>query len=537
MAVITTLLALIPIICLIICLVGIKFSVAKSGGISLVVALIIALIFFGLTPFGVAVAVGKAFWLALVVSLIVWCALFLYHLISDFGAIEVINKKIMVLVKDETVAFVLLAWCLTGLLQGIAGFGIPGVIVAPILIALGFNPIKSLAAPLLGHSWAMTFGSMGVAFWVIHGLTDIPVTDLAIPMWIFNTVTILLTGIGVCFVYDGLKGIRKGILYVLPVAMVMSAVQFLIIYLGMYALASIVTGLAGVVAMYLLYRLRFRKKVKTAEAAEITESTETANQPKDKLNLLQSIFPYALILILLLSFQLIPASVRNAVAVAPNFPETTTVEPLIVVSELTPHVARAETRYNPIRLFVHPAMVLVIASAVACIIYKRTKIWDNKIFKGAAQKTLKKGIPATLALLAFGNMSLIMMDSGMMFRLARTVADLTGKFYPFASPYIGVLATFLTGNNTNSNVMFGGFQQTVAHELGMSGAVMSAAQSIAGGLGCAIASTLILLAAITTNQKDKVPVVLKKLIPIVLIIAGVMGIVNFILLGVLGYGP
>jgi lactate permease len=144
-------------------------------------------------------------------------------------------------------------------------------------------------------------------------------------------------------------------------------------------------------------------------------------------------------------------------------------------------------------------------------------------------KTVKKAVPATLMLLAFGNMSLIMMDSGMMLRLANQVADLTKSFYPLFAPFIGVLGTFLTGNNTNSNVMFGDFQYTVAGTLGVSGAVMSAVQTIAGGLGCSIASTLVFMAAATTNQVDKIPVVLRKLIPIVLIIAAVMGIVCYVL--------
>ncbi|MCL2109917.1 MAG: L-lactate permease [Oscillospiraceae bacterium] len=524
-----TILALIPIICLFICLVGVKLSVAKSGLVSLIIALIIAFVFYGFTPFGLAVAAGKACWLALFVSLIVWCALLLYHLVSDFGAIEVINKNVAILVKDEFAAFLLLGWCFTGLLQGIAGFGIPSVIVAPILISLGFSPVKSLAAPLIGHSWSVTFGSMGAAFFVIHGITDIPEVELALPMWMFNAVTILGTGIGLCFVYNGFKGIKKGISYVLPVAAAMSGAQFLAVTFGMYSIASIITGLAGATTMFLLYKLRY-KSGKTAAVSEKSEESETIEKgDKPKLNLLQAVLPYALILVLLLSFQFIPKSVRDGVALAPSFPETsTTLE--------VGHTAASETNYNPIRLLVHPALVLLIAALAACIIYKKAGIFSGKTFGSAAKKTVKKGIPATLALLAFGNMSLVMMDSGQMFQLAQTVANLTGKFYPLVSPYIGVLATFLTGNNTNSNVMFGDFQYTVARELGMSGAVMSAAQSIAGGLGCSIASTLIFMAALTTNQPEKVPVILKKLIPITCIIAGGMGLLNFILLGVFQYG-
>jgi len=489
-------------------LIVLKLPVTKAGAVALAFALIIAIAFFGITGFGLAAASGKALWLALFVSLIVWCALFLYHLVNDFGAIKVINENIKVLVRDEFVSFVLLAWLFTGMLQGIAGFGIPSVIVAPILISLGFNPVKSLAACLLGHSWAITFGSMGAAFFVIQGITKLPPEELGLPMWVFNTSTILLTGIGVCFIYGGFKGIAKGLMYILPVAAVMSSVQYFIISGGMYSLGTLITALSGLAVMFLLYRLRVKRTGKT-------------RLYKDKLGLLQSVFPYALIMFLLLSFQFIPVDIRNKVAISFSFPETqTTLE--------TPHIAAAEENFNPLRIFAHPAMVLLIAAAAACMIYKKAGVWDIKIFKNAAKQTVKKGIPATLALLAFGHMSLIMMDSGMMLRLANTVAGFMGQLYPFIAPFLGVLASFLTGNNTNSNVMFGEFQRAVAENLGLNQAVMSAAQSISGALGCSIGSTLVFMGALATKQTDKVSAILKKLIPLVLLIALVMGIINFI---------
>jgi lactate permease len=510
-----TVLSVLPIIALIICLIVLKLPVTRSGAIALGLALVIALAGYKFTGFGLAVASGKALWLALFVSLIVWLAMLLYHLISDFGAINVINRHIAVFIKDKFVAFIMLSWVFSGLLQGIAGFGIPSVIVAPILTALKYNPIKSLAATLLGHTWAITFGSMGSAFFVIQGITKIEPSDLGFPMWVFNAVTIIMTGIGACFIYDGLGGIKKGLSYVLPVSAVMVGTQFFVINCGMYSLGTIATALAGVIAMYLLYRLRFRKARLEPEAVPSEEPA--------KLSLMQSAFPYLLILILLLSFQFIPREVRDAAAISPNFPATETLSD-------TPHTVAAETGYNPIRIFVHPAAALLIAAGAACLIYKRAGIWSAGVFGGAVRKTLKKGTPATLALLAFGNMSLIMMDSGMISRLARFASDFTGQFYPFAAPYIGVLASFLTGNNTNSNVMFGAFQQEAALNLGLSDAVMSAAQSISGGLGCSIASTLVFMAALATKQPENVSAILKKLIPIVLLIAGVMGAVNYLYL-------
>jgi len=519
-----TVLAMLPIVSLLVCLIVVKFSVARSGAISLVIALVIALVFFGLpvTPLnaGLPVSVGKALWLALFVSLIVWFAIFLYHLVDDFKAIEVINKNLTIFVEDKFVSFLLLAWMFTGLLQGMAGFGVPAVIVTPILIALGFDKVKSLAAALLGHSWAVTFGSLGAAFFVIQGITGVDYTELAHAMFIFNTAAHLLTGIGVCFIYDGFKGIKKGISYVLPVSLVMTGVQFVVIYIiGAYPIAGLLPALIGLLTLFLLYKLRTRSQ----------KSAKKGLYRSEKLNLLQAALPYLVIIILALGFQLVTTVVDNAnnVAVSFDFPGFET-SPR--VDSLEPHVVRAETNYNPIRLFRHPAVLLLSAALTAILVYKQAGIWDSAVFKGVFKKTVKKGIPATLALLALGNMSLIMMDSGMTDNLAYATANLTGVVYPLFAPFIGVLGSFLTGNNTNANVLFGAFQYTIATRLDVNTAIMTAVQSMTAGVAVSVGPTLILMGALASDQKGVESTILKKLLPIVLLIALVMGIINFIVI-------
>jgi len=505
--VVMTVLSLIPILALLVLLIIVKVSVPKAGAVSLAAALVIALAFFGLSAFGLLVAVGKALSLALFVSLIVWAALLLYHLVDGFKAIDVINKNFAALVEDKFVGFLLLAWLFTGVFQGIAGFGVPVVIVAPILIALGYDKVKSLSAALLGHSWAVTFGSMGAAFFIIQMLTDVPYDELGLPMWIFNTIIIFGTGIGICWLYDGLKGIKKGISYVVPVSVIMAVTQFFIIRFGLYSLASLLTAVVGLAAMLIIYKLRSKSKSKTGlYSAHLT--------------LFQSVLPYAVILILAILFQFLPDALRD-ISVSFTFPGTET---------SLGHIVPPETGYARIRLFGHPAVLLLIAAAVAVIVYKSAGAWDSAIFKDALKKTAKKGIPATLALLALGNMSLIMNDSGMTILLANNVADITGRFYPLAAPFFGVLGSFLTGNNTNSNILFGSFQYAIAQRLDVSGAVMSAVQSISGSIGVAIGPTLVLMGALASKLEGQESQIYRKLIGIILIVALVMGIVNFLLL-------
>ncbi len=61
-----------------------------------------------------------------------------------------------------------------------------------------------------------------------------------------------------------------------------------------------------------------------------------------------------------------------------------------------------------------------------------------------------------------------MQHAGMTETLAQGLADATGRFFPVVSPWIGALGAFMTGSNTNSNVVFSALQMRTAELLGYS---------------------------------------------------------------------
>jgi len=65
---------------------------------------------------------------------------------------------------------------------------------------------------------------------------------------------------------------------------------------------------------------------------------------------------------------------------------------------------------------------------------------------------------------------------------------------------------------------------------------MVASQSLSASVGVTIGPTLVLMGALASDQVGQESTILKKLIPIVLLIALTMGIVNYVLSEVLKYG-
>ncbi len=67
------------------------------------------------------------------------------------------------------------------------------------------------------------------------------------------------------------------------------------------------------------------------------------------------------------------------------------------------------------------------------------------------------------------------------------MSNFAGVLFPIFSPLVGMLGSFATGSNVNSNVLFGTLQKTVAILVGASPLVMMGAQTTGGSLGSMIA--------------------------------------------------
>jgi len=56
----------------------------------------------------------------------------LYNVVETSGAIKAVGTQMVTVTSDKLTQCLLLAWCFTSLLQGIAGFGVPVAVVAPL---------------------------------------------------------------------------------------------------------------------------------------------------------------------------------------------------------------------------------------------------------------------------------------------------------------------------------------------------------------------------------------------------------------------
>ena len=130
--------------------------------------------FFGLTPQVFWVSQAKGFLLSMYVLIVMWPALMLYYTVNEAGGIHGIARGLEEFDRRPGLMLVTMAWLFSGLLEAMAGFGLPIAVASPMLVLLGVPPVTAIAAIAVGHSWAVTFGSMGVVFQTLTGIADRP---------------------------------------------------------------------------------------------------------------------------------------------------------------------------------------------------------------------------------------------------------------------------------------------------------------------------------------------------------------------------
>lgn len=485
------LLALLPIILILFLMVGRRWGAARAGSAGYLLALLLSIIFFGATPVLLAYAHSKAFFLALDVLLIIWAAFLLYRVADEAGAIRTIGLALPHLTSDKGMQAIIIGWVFASFLQGVGGFGVPVAVIAPILVGLGFSPLSAVIIPSIGHGWAVTFGSMGSSFQALLASTNQPESLLAPPSAIFLGISGLVVGLMVAHAADGWSAVRRLFAPILILGIVMGIVQFLVAVYGPWNIASFIAGLAGLLVGFPL-AYRNQKQIK---------------DQKDKLNwsaLGVALSGYAILILITLGIQLIPAvrQFLGQISIQVNYPEIST-----ALGFITPAASSRK-----IMLFSHTGMILFYASVTAYLVYQRAGLYKPGAVKRILDGTLRKVMSSSVSILSMISMAVIMEHAGMTESLARSLAEGVGAFFPIASPWIGALGAFMTGSNTNSNVVFGGLQLRTASILAYSVPVILAAQTAGAGLASVMAPTKVVVGASTAGMAGKEGEVMRQLL-------------------------
>lgn len=496
------LLALIPILVVLVLMLFLRLGSHWAGMAGWAAGLILALLAFGLNWQVFWVSQAKGLMLTFNVLYVLWPALFLYHLVDQVGGVSAIAKAMQHVIPDNGWLTLVQAWMFTGLIENVAGFGLPITIGAPMLVAMGVPPLIAVASSAIGHSWAVTTSGMALAFRTLADITSTDQKALFPTTSILIGIAILLTGFAAAWMLGQLKHWKKLIL----LALIVSAALAISGLLGLISISSFIAAIVGIFAGILLGKKPANWKPERQRSDE----------------LLTGLLTYGFLIVVIMGAILIKPV--NALLSKPTwtlpFPEVST-----SLGFITP----AGDGYL-FRFLIHPGTLILLTSLFALLVFPRIKGYKIGKVNTALTRTVKSGIPPALGTLFMIGLATLMQHTGMTLRLAQGISSLVGVVYPLFAPFIGIIGSFVTGSNTNSNVLFGVLQKNVAELLGLSPLVILAAQTVGGALGSMIAPAKLAIGSSTTAAKGLEGDILRMTLPIGLVCVAVIGAAAWLLL-------
>jgi lactate permease len=522
------LLAFSPIAAVLVLMVVFRWGGSKAGPVGWVVATTVAWLRFGAGVEVLAYSQLRGILLTLYVLYIIWMALVLYRVVDEAGAIAIIGGGIVRLTADPTMQLLLLAWAFSAFLQGVAGFGVPIAVVAPLLIGLGFPPVVAVAAVAIGHSWSVTFGDIASSFQALMAATGLPGRDLAPWSAAFLGVACLGCGLAAAWAFRGWRSIRQGWPALVLMGVVMTGVQAGLAVGGLWNLAGFGAGLAGLAVGALVARLpRYQRRGGGArsptagpDSGPISLVGQSRGEEEPMMSLGLALAPYLLLVFIVAAAELWPwlHGMLNRIQIRVAFPEVQTSYGWTTLAGTG----------RTISVFGHAGALLAYVSLAAYGLYWWTGQYTSGVARRIAKSTIRSAVPSSIGIASMVGFAVAMDNSGMTYVLAEGLSRVAGSFYPLVAPFIGLLGAFMTGSNTNSNVVFAPLQQQAASLLQISALVILGAQTTGGSLGSMLAPAKVIVGCSTAGLSGREGEVLKKTLGPGLLIAGVIGIVALV---------
>lgn len=413
---------------------------------------------------------------------ILFGAVLLFRTLERSGAERVLTSRLRALSPDPVGQLVLVGWAFSFLIEGLSGFGTPAALTAPILVGLGFPPVRVAAMCLIMNSVPVAFGAVGTPIWFGFGelaLTSSELQRIAFRASLVNAMAalpILLLALRLVIPWRDLRP-RLGFIMLVAGATV---IPYIIAAAITVEFPSIIGGLTGLITAAAATRLH----IGLPRNNKATTPYQTPQQAP--FGLARAALPLAAVILILAITRIEQLGVRPFLTAAT--PQVALplgplgelwVSPALVIGLrgiLQTNVAwQMPLLYIP---FILPFVVVSLA-AIPLLHMHRSAV------RAAWRETSGRLIRPAAALagaLVLAKMLMLGEPSPAMI-MGSAMADAAGPAWPFFAPLLGALGSFFSGSCTVSNLTFGPVQSEIARTLDLDLATVLALQTVGGAMG------------------------------------------------------
>ncbi|HCU94333.1 MAG TPA: L-lactate permease [Actinobacteria bacterium] len=206
----STLVALLPLALLLVLLAVMRVTAWLAVTIGAVITIIMAIAIwhapagptFGAWGIGAATGIWSIDW-------IVFWGVVIYNVLVETGVFAHFRHWLVTqATADVRVQAILMAWALGALLEGLVGFGYPWAVIAPILVGLGVAELDAIRVAAIGNNAPVSYGALGAPIIALAAVTNVPLLSLSASVGRIVAILALLPPWILVYLVAGRRGLR-----------------------------------------------------------------------------------------------------------------------------------------------------------------------------------------------------------------------------------------------------------------------------------------------------------------------------------------
>jgi lactate permease len=497
----STLVALLPLALLLVLLAIMRVTAWLAVTIGAVVTIIMAITIWdapaGPTFQAWLIGAATGIWS---INWIVFWGVVIYNVLVETGAFARFRQWLVTqATADVRVQAILMAWALGALLEGLVGFGYPWAVVAPILVGLGVAEIDAIRVAAIGNNAPVSYGALGAPIIALAAVTEAPLLSLSASVGRIVAILALLPPWILIYLVAGRRGLRG--VWPLPVVGSLAYIvgQFPTSqWLGPY-LPDIIGALVCFGALLLL--LRYWRPAETLGYGGVPIAAETvpvgtgpagtgpegtgpegtgpagtgpAGAPGNGeragvRGALPALLAFGILIVVVVAATGPWSHMADYTFAAPEVDAVSSIghEPVSVVWKFAPAVAGT----------------WILVSLLVILAVLRVGMAQ---FGAAVKRSFSQTWGALLVAPIIFGLATVFNYSGMASTLAYGFSRV-GTWFILLAPLLGWIGVALSGSNTSTNALFGGFQYAVGGLLRMPLLLLPSLNSVGAEVGKPIA--------------------------------------------------
>ena len=485
MTLLSVLVALSPIILIFLLLTVRRTAADIAGLIGWVATVLVAWLYFQ-TPLQVTfLASLSGLFASLPIALVVATSIFQITVMMETGAMARVVALLKTIAPRDQVVQIMLINVGAGTLLAALG-STPVSILPPILLALGYTPFVAIALPAIGYDALCTYALLGTPVVVFSNFVGLPVTEVGGYFARYMPIISTCIAFGMLWIVGRWKLVWKGLVPTLIAGLTAGFIAIGMNAAGLVTLTGVAAGLGVILVMLAYLKLTGRPILDRSVQTDADRVAET------RLSLWAALSPWLILTLFSLIintpslpfFDLLFKQLAMPLEIIPGAPEK-------------------------LRVFWQAYFWILISTLIALPFMKTTR----SQLAASLRKWAKRAPRPMLAAGVFFAIAYVINHSGktldwqlvdpnlnMVQLLAGAAADGFGRLYPLVSPFLGLLAGFISGSEASALAMLTQINLSTAERIGAIGLLVAASSGIGGGLASVISPAKLQNAAASIDR-------------------------------------